>query len=186
MTSIDVTPLLGCLCTSVSTPHMLFLHPQHTICFWRDGAKIWLTNQSISADSHMPHKHSSRCNRYGCATSVLSHPYFIPNNALTAMDAGNLGDPYLRQVPLPRTPSSRDWQESAPAISALTKRARAPAFMSPAKRALPTKYPTDTFRTILSVEPEWKPTGATRINTQAARLTRRLHMQYMHMNIPSQ
>ena len=100
--------------------------------------------------------------------------------------AGTLGDPYLRQVPLPRIPTSRDWQESAPAISAPAKRARAPAFMSPAKRAVPTKYPTDTFPTILSVEPERKRGAPARLNRQAARLTRRLHMQRMHMNIPSQ
>ena len=37
--------------------------------------------------------------------------------------AETFGDPYLRQVPLPRIPSSHDWQESAPAMLAPTKRA---------------------------------------------------------------
>ena len=74
--------------------------------------------------------------------------------------AGTLGDPYIRQVPLPKIPTYRDRQERVPAIMTPNRK----AIMSPAKRALPTKYPTDNFPAILAREPERKHRAATILN----------------------
>ena len=84
--------------------------------------------------------------------------------------AETLGDPYLRQVPLPRIPKNRDQQ----------------AYPKDTFRAQPNKYPKDTFPRILSVKPKWPLTAAARLNTLASRLTGRRHMLQPHMNIPSQ
>ena len=84
------------------------------------------------------------------------------NRARIAIEtAESLGDPYLRQVPLPRIPVSRKLRS--------------------------TQYPKDTFPAKLTVKPQRiTHRAAARLNGPAARLTRRTHVFRQLGNIPVQ
>ena len=80
---------------------------------------------------------------------------------LSAIPAESVGDPYLRQVPLPRIPVSRQLRS--------------------------TQYPKDTFPAKLTVKAQQTThRAAARLNRPAARLTRQTHVFHQLGNIPVQ
>ena len=90
--------------------------------------------------------------------------------------AETLGDPYLRQVPLPRIHNYCDQQaRNKPPKKYYTDTFRAPS-----------KYPVDTSPTILSIKPKQKHTVAAQLNKLAPWLTGGIHMQHMYMKSPPQ